>query len=262
MNSEAHYEKPLSLLFYEFEMTDFNAILSSHNDIIMRQSKISYKYSAKDIREEDQNVSVTGENDPTEGQIASWNLQFEGVELNISWQKKCKNIHDYNQIFCNIHMAATYSLATISLGSHVKEGRKNPAVIASLFRLARELITAAKPIAVMWNVSQTMTDPNYFADAVDHYANGGPFPILSTINFMFENDKVHTLGLAYFSNQEICYSGPSLNQSDAMKRVMRIVHDVAANGAYTNNIEVSGLEPNEKIAITLNDDIVQARSIF
>lgn len=263
MDSAAHYEKPLSLLFSESEVVDFDAILAGHNGIALRR-KSPGKLDPKKTEPRDVQSGLAPKKYASDKTPAgSWNIKFEGIEFNITCHEDGENVENYKQIFCNLDFSSLYFAATISLGSHVKDGRKNPAIIASLFRLTRELIAASKPAAVIWNISKIISDPKYFAETVGHYEDGGAFPILSTIDFGYDDDMVQTFGMSYFSNQEIRYAVGNLQQADAMKRVMRIAHDIAVNGAYHANIEVAGLEANEKIFITPDGDgIAQARSIF
>lgn len=248
MNADVHYEKPLLLLFSEFGPSSFHAILADNDDIILRQN-----------REITTKKHISSSED-----ISSWNVQYEGIELDISLNSDYDNIHDYKQIFCNVDVEKLTSALVISLGSHVKNGRRNPAIMASFFRFAQQLVKSLQPEAVAWNITKIISDSSYFAETIDHYENGGAFPILSTIDFIHkDDDRICSRGLTYFSEQEVCYLKKDLDIADIMKRIMRIVHDIAVNGAYANDMQITGLDVDEKILITVNNpNLAEACSIF
>ena len=247
MNADMHREKPLLLLFSEFNIANFNSLLEGNDDIILRQNN--------NIMQKHISLSES---------VASWNIQYEGVELDISLSESFANIHDYKKIFCNVDINELNTWLVISLGTHVRTGMKNSAIMASFFRLARRLVQLLQPEAIAWNITKIISDPDYFVDTIGHYENGGAFPILSTIDFIHESDeRICSSGLAYFSEQEICYSAQNLKQADIMKRIMRIVHDIAVNGAYKHDMQLSGLEAEEKILVTVeNPNLAHVRSIF
>lgn len=248
MNAKSQYEKPLLLLFSEFSIDGLTRLLSMNEDIILRSKP--------------ENIT---ENENTESNGVSWNIQYEGLELDMHWFKDHLDIESYKQLFCNIGEASFQSGIAISFGSHIKYGSQNAAIISSLFRYIRLLIMNSNSIAVAWNVSNIISDSDYFVDVVNQYEKGGAFPILPTIDFIYDNEGVmKSEGLSYFSNQEIHYECRHLNEAESMKRMTRIAHDIAVNGAYSNSMEVDGLEENERIFITIDKDnsTASVRSIF
>lgn len=248
MNAKSQHEKPLLLLFSEFSIDGLTRLLSDNEEIVLRSKP-----------------KKINENQLDRGHIMSWNIQYEGLELDMYWFKDHLDIESYKQLFCNIGEASFQSGVAISLGSHIKEGHKNAAIISSLFRYIRLLIMNSKSIAVVWNVSNIISDSQYFVDVINHYEKGGAFPILSTIDFIFDDESIlKSSGLSYFSNQEIHYDCRHLSEAESMKRVTRIAHDIAVNGAYSNSMEVDGLADNERMFITIGNDrsIVKVRSVF
>lgn len=248
MNDKTQHEKPLLLLFSESSIDGLTRLLSIHDDIILRSKP-----------------KITNENQSAHGSQISWNIQFEGLELDMHWFNDHLEIDTYKQLFCNIGEASFQSGVAISLGSHIKQGNKNAAIVASLFRYIRLLIMNSKSIAVVWNISNIISDSQYFIDVINQYEKGGAFPILPTIDFIFDDESIlKSKGLSYFSNQEVHYDCRHLSEAESMRRITRVVHDIAVNGAYSNNMEVDGLDDNERIFITIGDDhsIVKVRSIF
>ena len=248
MNAKSQYEKPLLLLFSEFSIDDVTRLLSTNIDITLRsKSKLTT------------DSQFEGHFD------MSWNIQYEGLELDMHWFKRQIDVSRYKQLFCNIGESSYQSGVTISFGPNIKDGYKSSAIISSLFRYARLLIMNSNCVAIAWNISNIITDSQYFAEVVDHYEKGGAFPILSTINFIYDkNGLLKSEGLSYFSNQEIHYECRHLNEVESMKRMTRIVHDIAVNGAYLKNMEVDGLEDDERIYITIDKEeaIAKVRSVF
>ncbi len=256
MNAESQHQKPLLLLlFSEFSIDDVNRLLSTHMDIILRSKLKNTGAKSKNIKEDQR---------PDYSDI-SWNIQYEGLELEIQWFQGYLNINSYKQLFCNIDEASFQSGIAISFGSHIKDGYKNAAIISSLFRYIRLLIMNSNSIAIVWNINNIISDSQYFVDVVNHYEKGGAFPILSTVDFIYDEEGIlKSKGLSYFANQEIHYECRQLHEVDAMKRMMRIAHDVAVNGAYSNSMELDGIEGDERIYITIDKDsrIARVRSVF
>lgn len=248
MSAKSQHEIPLLLLFSEFSIDDLARLLSSNENIILRSKPQKLSQNDRLIRYN-----------------ASWNIQFEGLELDMHWFEDCLDIMSYKQLFCNIGETSFQSGIAISFGSHIKNGRKNAAIISSLFRYVRLLIENSKSIAVAWNISSIISDSQYFVDVIDQFEKGGAFPILSTIDFIYDSEgMLRSSGLSYFSNQEIHYECRHLNEAESMKRMTRIAHDIAVNGAYSNSMEVDGLDGDERIFITIDEDvsIAKVRSVF
>lgn len=248
MSVKSQHEKPLLLLFSEFSIDDLTCLLSANDDIILRSK-------SNNLVEDQTAISLN----------ASWNIQYEGLELDIHWFEDQLDIDSYKQLFCNIGKTSFQSGIAVSFGSHIRNGSKNTAIVSSLFRYIRLLIENSKSIAVAWNISSIISDSQYFVDVIDQYEKGGAFPILSTIDFIYDSEGIlRSSGLSYFSNQEIHYECRHLNEAESMKRMTRIAHDIAVNGAYSNSMEVDGLDEEERIFITIDtdDSIARVRSVF
>jgi len=146
MNADTQYEKPLLLLFSELSIEGINALLSKNSDIILRYKKETSKAIYPS---------------PAESSFF-WNIQFEGLELEMFWFNDCDEVLSYRQLFCNIGSESfQYGLA-ISLGNNVKGGRKNSAIMASFFRYIRRLIIFFNPVAIAWTVTKIISDSQYF----------------------------------------------------------------------------------------------------
>lgn len=154
------------------------------------------------------------------------------------------------QIFCNIDRTKIGCVLTLDFGDHIAGANAVPIIVQTLFSLACQLGTAASATGLWWHPSQIISGFGYFCDAVDDYELGGAFPVLSTISFDFSDDGVvESNGLAWFSGQEIKLAAPAMGKSEVMRRVVRIVHDIATNGAIASEIIVDGLAPGEQIRL-------------
>lgn len=248
MNHNNIYEKPLFLLFSDVSHDAMDILLKQDKDIFMRRDRQVNNIKAQD----------------SFGFRHNWNIQFDGLELDIYWIVDNIDISQYKQIFANVGHDEFNIAIAIDLGANVKSGRANAAIMLGFFLFVRKLISHMHPIAVLWNETNILSGTDYFSDTVEGYGKGGAFPILSTVDFIFNNDNIlSTHGLSYFSNQELQYDCSSFEQADVMKRAVRIAHDMAVNGAYSKNIEIMGLDVGERILIEADGgNIAKAHSIF
>lgn len=249
MNVSLQYEKPLLLLFSDFNIDMLDALLSENNDIVLRKKR--------QIRQVEDPLLL--------GYSRSWNIQYHVIELDLFWLEGTINISAHKQIFCNISASMFASAIAVDLGKNVEGGRKNTAIMLSFFKFIRTFISVSKPIGSIWNVSKILTDPQYLSDIIAEYEKGGAFPILPLINFINDqNGAIYSQGLSYFSDQEIIYDAGHLPVFDVITRMTRMVHDIAVNGAYVGGMTFDGMETDEQIILNIdaNGSIVQASSRF
>jgi len=194
-----------------------------------------------------------------------WNIQYQGIEFNLYWEDNFHYISKYKQLFCNFSTDEIQSGLSISLGKHVKKGYSNPLIMIGVFRLLTHIIKLSLPSYTAWKPAKTISKSDYFDQCANEYIEGGSFPILSTISFFYDGKTaIKTEGLSCFSGQEICFTADNMEQEAMMKRLVRIAHDVAVNGAYQSDMEIEGLECDETIVMKISDSdkIIHATSIF
>jgi len=135
------------------------------------------------------------------------------------------------------------------LGEHLKSGRHLPSINRALLGIAKILGQAVSATHICWRPARHSIDFGHFEEAVDDYLAGGPTPVLIQIAITKnQNNALQTHGLNYFSNQEITLAETSnMSESEAIKRLVRISHDIAINGKIDNALEVDGLNKGEKI---------------
>ncbi|MFN3452164.1 MAG: hypothetical protein ACK4ZE_08385 [Sphingorhabdus sp.] len=149
----------------------------------------------------------------------------------------------------------------IDLGPAVASGRTVPAIVQLLLELGEVLGRHLHIKAVFWSPAAVVSGYAYFAEAVAQYAQGAAFPALLCVGF--ETSKtgiVQTTGLAWLCGQELTFEHAPLPTHEAMRYVVRLVHDLATQGAYDCEIELPGLKANEAVVVTpgLDDGKVNA----
>lgn len=172
-------------------------------------------------------------------------------ELDLFSEEETGNILKQNCGATLFGSAAEQGSAGIGLwlGDHLENGRHLPSINRTLLKVAQILGQAVSATHICWLPARQSIDFAHFEEAVADYLAGGPTPILIQIAITKNpNNRLQTRGLSYFSNQEITLAEtPNLSESEALKRLVRISHDIAINGKIDNVLEVDGLDKGEKI---------------
>jgi hypothetical protein len=109
--------------------------------------------------------------------------------------------------------------------------------------------------AVFWSPADVVSGYDYYADAVAQYAEGAVFPALLCVSFdMSTIGIMQTTGLAWLCDQELTFTHPKLPAHEAMRYVVRLVHDLATQGAYDHALELPGLYVDEVVVVTPSPD--------
>jgi hypothetical protein len=169
-------------------------------------------------------------------------------------------------IFCSSDTRWVHSALTIRLGAAVAAGQMVPAVICALFSLGQNLGSCLGAKATLWSPASVMSGFDYFAEAITQYDNNAAFPSLVCIGFDTSSDNcIRTTGLDWFCGQELVFARDRLPVHEAMRYVVRLVHDMALNGAVENAMEVPGMERRERLEMVPTPDparlVVQRRYV-
>jgi hypothetical protein len=109
--------------------------------------------------------------------------------------------------------------------------------------------------AVFWSPAAVVSGYDYYAEAVAQYAEGAAFPALLCVGFdMSTTGVVETNGLGWLCDQELTFTHAQLPAHEAMRYVVRLVHDLATQGAYDRALELPGLHADEVVVVTPNPD--------
>lgn len=176
-------------------------------------------------------------------------LRNDGVGIVISRVEEMPALADAEYIFCNIGPGQIHSAIAINLAEDMQAGARIAPVAQCLLRAGVTLGKATGAVTVYWEPAGTVSSLDYFGEAVDGYAEGGPFPALAVVRFMVDSQNVQTVGLDWFSGQEVQFARKGLTQTESIKRLVRIVHDVAVNGAVKDRQTVAGMKEGEAFSL-------------
>ena len=184
----------------------------------------------------------------------SGSLLFSGVSFTYALQA-CPAPAATHHIFCNADLTDIQSAVHIDLGAAVASGRTVPAIVQVMLELGGVLGRNLGIKAVFWSPAAVVSGYDYYAEAVAQYAEGAAFPALLCVGFdMSTIAIVQTTGLAWLCDQELSFAHPQLPAHEAMRYVVRLVHDLATQGAYDRALELPGLHAAEVVAVTPGPD--------
>lgn len=172
-----------------------------------------------------------------------------GIQLKLSVTETC-DIRGLKNIFCNIDEKSIGSVISLELGNHLEGGEKVSAIVKGLLNAAAMIGQMTNAFAVMWVPANTLSGFDYFARVVDEYSRGGVFPVLALVNFKKESDgSIRSSGLEWLAGQELVVAASHLSDSELMRRIVRVAHDLAVGGSMTNSLDLPGLEDDERIML-------------
>lgn len=182
-----------------------------------------------------------------------------GVQLKISVAGAC-DVSGFKHIFCNVDPALVGSVISIELGSHLAGGEKVPAIVKALLSAAAGIGKIADAFAVMWLPGSTISGFEYFARVVAEYDADGVFPVLALVNFKKDDDgTIRSSGLDWLSGQELCVAPAAVSETEIMRRVMRVAHDMATNGPVTSDTDLDGIDENETVELRPDGPVLGVR---
>ena len=187
-------------------------------------------------------------------------LSYHGVSFAYDIQSMT-HVKAAQYIFCSADMGDVRSAIHFDLGPAVHEGGAVPAIAMALMQLGEVLGRSFRAKAVFWKPASILSGFEYFAEAVTQYSNNAAFPSLICVQFdTTDQSKVETHGLKWFCGQELVFKHTPMATPDAMRYMVRLVHNLATQGAISREIEVSGMQSGETILLTpsTHNDIVIA----
>ena len=185
---------------------------------------------------------------------ASGSLLFSGVSFSYALQS-CPAPAATLHIFCNADLSDIQSAVHIDFGPAVTSGRIVPAIVQVMLELGDVLGRNLGIEAVFWSPADVVSGYDYYAEAVAQYAEGAAFPALLCVGFdMSRIGTVQTTGLAWLCDQELTFAHAQLPAHEAMRYVVRLVHDLATQGPYDRALELPGLHADEVVVVTPSPD--------
>ncbi len=179
----------------------------------------------------------------------SGTLVYRGVAFDYAIDAQQMPAADH-EIFCDTDLGATRSGISLRLGAAVASGQHVPAVIKALMLLGESLGANLSAKAAFWRPASVVSGFSYYAETVRQYESGAAFPCFVCIGFDTSTDEnIQTQGLAWLSGQELVFERDQLPVNEAMRYVVRLVHDIATNGAVESTIDVPGMNNSEKLIL-------------
>jgi hypothetical protein len=186
--------------------------------------------------------------------IGEFSILYDGVSLTLRIMTPPAETVAYRRIFTGYESSSAKCVLELNFNAHVAGGERVPPVVLALFSAGAVIAQSLYAKAVLWSPANLLSETEYFAEAVKGYANGGAFPVLSTIDFEFDRHRrtFLTSGLTWFSGQELKLDGTDmpLDQMELMKRTVRLAHDIAANGPVLKQQAIADLQPHAKIVLS------------
>lgn len=175
---------------------------------------------------------------------------YRGAAFDYAIEAGQKPTADF-EIFCDTDLAATRSAISLGLGGAVASGQHVPPVIKALMLLGESLGAGLGAKAAFWRPASVVAGFSYYSETVRQYDDGAAFPCLVSIGFdTSTDDNIRSQGLAWLSGQELLFERGGMPVNEAMRYVVRLVHDIATNGAVNNAMEVPGMNGDERLILT------------
>ncbi len=183
-------------------------------------------------------------------------LQHGSLGYEIGWSEILPDFCGYRTVFFEPQFTNMQTILSLSLGPHLEGGARVAPIAKALLALGAELAITLNADAVVWNPGKLVSEPAFFVESVQSYANGGAFPVLVAVDFEYSNDEhcLHTTGLSWFSGQEITVSGGGLRGQDLTRRGVRLIHDIALNGPIVVRQQVPDLDSKFRIDLVPSND--------
>lgn len=187
--------------------------------------------------------------------ISTFDIVYRAVSFQITVNEPLADLSGFKKIFCNLDPAAVGSSIDIGLGEHVSGGERVPTIVQGLLDIGQRLGLLLDPVAVIWHPAKLVSGFDYFSETVSDYLAGGAFPVLALVNFKAEPDGlINSCGLNILSGQELQIVAAGFDQADLMRRVVRVVHDVAVNGPILQAVKLGGIELGEILELEPSPD--------
>jgi hypothetical protein len=187
---------------------------------------------------------------PVSGNRYAFDIIFCGVTFHLAMNGILPEMSGLKKIFFNPDPSAVASIIDIRLGDHVAGGERVPAIIQALLGVAHKLGILLGATGTIWHPAKIVSGFPYFSEVVADYLGGGAFPALALVNFKRGDDGTITSnGLALLSDQELQVCPSEMDQTEIMRRVVRVVHDIATNGPVQDAVKLAGIECGEIVEL-------------
>jgi hypothetical protein len=129
-----------------------------------------------------------------------------------------------------------FEAATIAPGQHIAGGGAMVPVVRTMIGLAAAMALPLSAKAVCWHPARSWMEPGYFTRTVANWLAGGGFPALGlTAVVPREEGGVQSVGLAFFTGQEVCVE-PLAGEPrpETVKLAVRVIDHLIRHGPLTS----------------------------
>lgn len=210
----------------------------------------------KAVADEHATLFVKEQNTPLHGH----KLYHNAMTFDLSWAdppvSADTDYSEYRQILLNCDLTKLNRIH-LSIGNHIVQDRINLPVFETFVDLSQIIGEAVHAKAIAWRPARNVIGFDYFADAINRFMDGGPFPVLGLIDLQErKNDMYETYGLTYFAGYELrLQTLPDLTANMAMRIMVRLVNDIIMNGDFDDSISIPGHAENISIIFTNNKTV-------
>jgi hypothetical protein len=126
-----------------------------------------------------------------------------------------------------------------------------PAIARAYLQFALTLAIGLDAKRVAANAAGVVSGKDYFVESVSGYCDGGPFPTLALVacDLVENGASIQTSGVSIFAGQEILLAGNGHDEIEMMRRIIRLVHEIATNGPVLQQEIVGDLDPDAVIRL-------------
>jgi hypothetical protein len=180
---------------------------------------------------------------------SSLKVQEGSLGFDVDWSDEPPSLSGYRPVFLAPSAPKALSALSIKLNADIAGGERVAPIARAMLAFGARIVRQLSAAAVIWTPAKIVSDPVFFAENVENYANGEVFPVLVTVDFDYADDEytLHSTGLSWFSGQEIELRGGNLHGQELVRRAVRLVHDIGTNGAVTGAQQVADLDPDKII---------------
>ncbi len=178
---------------------------------------------------------------------------FDGLVLSTDVLVPNIDFDGHKKIFNNLDIANIKSMLAVDLGENLKGGETIAPIMKGLLSFSRRAGTAISAAALYWRPANIISGFGYFDEAIKSYEQNGPFPILSLIDLIQQDDNVIiSKGLSFLSTQEVQLSSTDTNTSDAVRNILMIINEIAVNGPITENRDLRAQFNDPSLALEIS----------
>ena len=183
---------------------------------------------------------------------SSSKVQQGSIGFDIIWSDERPVLSGYRSVFFGTLPPGKSTLLLVKLSKDLAGGERVAPIAKALLVFGARIARQLSAQAVMWTPAKIISDPAFFAENVENYAKGEIFPVLVTVDFVYEDGerKLVSTGLKWFAGQEIELRGNGLQGQDLVRRAVRLVHDICTNGVVDTHQRIPDLDADKLIELT------------